>query len=389
MTRLSATLICVLLAATQLCSQTLPQSRDTVIRRLGEKLLREKEGVGLSLGILYRGETYYYNFGQAEKDGGEPLSQRSLYEIGSITKTFVGLLLARAVNEGRARMDDDIRKYFDQPFPGLEYNHHPVQLLHLANMTSGLPDNLPAPTQEMRNAPEDSVDVVRGRTIAKYTIDTLFKALATVKPDTIPGAVPRHSNVGAQLLAHIVEKIYGRPIDELIRDMITQPLAMNNTRFPVPGNKPVTVQGHDGKGKPVRTIANLYYRGAGGMISCTEDLLKYLSFLMKQDDANTRLVMRKTILMDAVSNKVVGVYPENRIDPTKYSASINWYHYTPAKNKTRIWTDGGTSGFASYIVMYPEADLGVILLSNKTGEKIFRSLPGTAAAILDLFLGVE
>lgn len=379
-------IFCIFLTATQLCAQGLPISHDTTIRKIGETLMREKGGIGLSVGILYKGQTYFYNFGSTEKNKQELPSQQSLYEIGSITKTFVGFLLAKAVNEGKVKFDDDIRKYLPRPYQNLEYDHQPIRLLDLANMTSGLPDNLPSPTPEILNAPADSVDDIRNRVISRYTIDTLFKALDTVKPATIPGTVPRHSNVGAQLLSYIIEKIYGQPIDVLIREIITQPLSMLKTDFRIPEEKSISVQGYDGKSNPAQPFANLYYRGAGGMLSCTEDLLKYLAFLMKQENINAKTVLKKTISIDAGTNKVIGIDPKDAVDPSKYSASVNWYHYTPEKRKTRIWTDGGTSGFASYIVMYPDADLGIIILSNKTGEKIFRSLPGMTGEILNLFL---
>jgi CubicO group peptidase (beta-lactamase class C family) len=70
-------------------------------------------------------------------------SQNTVYEIGSITKTFVSFYLANAVLEHKVSLDDDIRKYLKESYPNLEYNGAPIQLVHLANTTSLLPDWLP------------------------------------------------------------------------------------------------------------------------------------------------------------------------------------------------------------------------------------------------------
>jgi D-alanyl-D-alanine-carboxypeptidase/D-alanyl-D-alanine-endopeptidase len=377
-------LVCISFTSTQAFSQNLPAVPDTAIIRLGETLLREKQGVGLSVGIIHAGQASFYNFGVTEKDGNEMPSRQSLYEIGSITKTFVGLLLAKAVNTGKARFDDDVRKYLGRSYPDLAYSGHAIQLLHLANMTSGLPDNLAPPVKPMA-AGGDPNDSNTEKMVRTYTTEDFLDALAKVKPDTIPGTKVRHSNAGAQLLCYVVEQIYHQPIQDLVEQLITKPLDMKQTFFAF-NSGAVTVKGYDGKGDYAPSFKNIYYKGAGGMISCTSDMVKYLSLLMKKDDPDIKTVLRKTILMDAGTDKLLGVYPDDKIDPTKYGASLNWYQYHPEKGKMRIWTDGGTLGFASYIVIYPEADLGIILLSNKTGESVFRSLPGMAGNILKRYV---
>lgn len=81
----------------------------------------------------------------------------TIYEIGSISKTFGSLLLAKAVVEKRANLNDDIRQYLDGTYPNLTYGHEPIRLVHLTNWTAELPDNLPQRMEALRQTNPDSV----------------------------------------------------------------------------------------------------------------------------------------------------------------------------------------------------------------------------------------
>ncbi len=135
-----------LLIAAVLVSATPAAAQDAAfeaqLRKAAAEYLAAEKGTGLSIGIVRDGRPFTYGFGSAAKGGPVP-SADTRYEIGSIAKTMTALLLARAVIAGKARLDDDVRKYLDGAYPRLELEGEPVRLLHLANMTSGLPDNLP------------------------------------------------------------------------------------------------------------------------------------------------------------------------------------------------------------------------------------------------------
>lgn len=144
---------CFVLATSVLYAQTTLISPDTLVRILGETFMKDKQAVGLSIGFYNNGTNYFYNFGTTEKGKALRPTENSIYEIGSITKTFVSLVLANAVLEKRIRLDDDIRKFLNGSYPNLEYRGKPIKVLHLANTTSGIPNWLPPRTQEFDTAP--------------------------------------------------------------------------------------------------------------------------------------------------------------------------------------------------------------------------------------------
>ena len=115
---------------------------DAVAGTAAAEYLAAEQGVGLSIGVVRDGKFTSWHFGAIAKGGPAPTADTA-YEIGSISKTITSLLLARAVIAGKASLDDDVRKYLDGDWPKLQFEGQPVRLLHLANMTSALPDNLP------------------------------------------------------------------------------------------------------------------------------------------------------------------------------------------------------------------------------------------------------
>jgi len=364
-----------------------PVSVDTLVKTLGNKLVQQPNGAGLSIGIYYAGQTWLYNFGTVESGAIKPPTENTLYEIGSLTKTFVSLTLAQAVVDKKVKLDDDIRKYLPGSYPNLEYNHQPITLLNLANTTSGLPDVLPtAPESLVKNAPADSASFVVENYYNTLTEKDFFEALHTVKLDTLPGYYPRHSNCAAQLLGYIMQRVYNKPLYNIIQDNVLLPLHMQNTFFAasVPTGKQVA-NGYSSKGSPAPHFTQQYMQASGGLVSSTADLLQYITLLMQRKTPSVQMALTKNILIDAGTNKTIGQYPRDEVNDRVYSASFNWWQYTPEKGKEQIFSDGGTMGFCSYIVMYPQEDLGVVLLSNRSGisgdlgniaDNIFKALKG-------------
>ncbi|WP_257873190.1 serine hydrolase [Hymenobacter sp. J193] len=236
---------------------------DLVMQRVGEAFIKEPTALGLSIGIVKDGQTYFYNFGTTEKGTGKVPTQHTIYEIGSVSKTFASLLLAQAVLEKRVSLADDIRKYLPGKYPNLAYAGKPIRLVHLANTTSALPDNVPDRSAMLQQAPSDSVPFLILRADRAYTRQDFYAELHSVKVDTMPGLIPRHSNTGAQLLAYILESVYQAPFEQLVEKYIAQPLQMRSTLQAKAGNSLLAV-GHNEKGHrmPYHFIESLEPSGA-------------------------------------------------------------------------------------------------------------------------------
>ena len=111
---------------------------DKEVDALVQPYITLKITAGLSIAILQNGKTTFYGYGETARGNKELPGMHTLFEIGSITKTFTATLLAEAVNSGKVKLDDPINKYLPDSIPELSYDGIPVTLKTLANHTSGI-----------------------------------------------------------------------------------------------------------------------------------------------------------------------------------------------------------------------------------------------------------
>jgi len=372
---------------TTLSAQKVLDSLDILVNKLGKSLLDEKQAIGLSIGIYANGASYFYNFGTSKAGTSVQPTQNTVYEIGSITKTFVSYVLAKAVLEGKVRLEDDVRKYLKGSYPNLEYNGHAIQLVHLANTTSLLPDWLPELPAAMKGLSPDSALQVKIAAYKKLNRQDFFKALHDVKLDTIPGTKRYHSNSGAQLLAYILEDVYHQSMQQLVEKYITRPQQMTMTSFLTSTTIKGLATGYTASDKQAKyELVMPYFRNAGGMVSCTADLLKYMQLMLNTTDKAAMLSLKKTAEVNLSTGNMLPLSNDTAVNPNVYSTALNWFKYEPAVKSMQVWADGGTNGFNSYIVLYPQYNMGIVLLANKSDEKIFWSLPGMASKISDVLV---
>ena len=343
-------------------SETLAQTQDTLVQRLGSDFIKAPEAVGLSIGIYHLDKAHYYNFGTVEKGSQRQPISTTIYEIGSITKTFISTLLAYAVTEGRMKLDDDIRSYLPEPYPNLAYQGQVIKIVHLANLTSELPNWLPDRPKLFQGVVPDSIPYVLLKLHKNYTQKDFYRDLHLIRLKDTPGKSPRHSNVAAQLLAYILEKTYQKPLESLVKQYITQPLGMNHTVFVNNQTGPVAT-GYDAKGNRMPYITMPDSQGSGGLTSTAADMTKYIKFQLDETSKAVRLSHQKTV---ETSQDVVG---------------LSWHIDKTAVGDREIWHTGGTFGFSSYIVFYPERQLGIVLLANESDGSTQGKLVGIARAI--------
>ncbi len=325
------------------------ENLDTLVNRLGKNFVKNKQSVGLSIGVYNDGTAYFYNYGTTEREKTRLPTQNTVYEIGSITKAFVSLILANAVIEKKVKLNDDIRKYLDGNYPNLEFKGKPVTLLELSNTTSRLPNWLPLFTKQISDAPPDSLPYYIEKVYKRYSQKDIFDALHKVVLDTIPGTKSEHSNGAALLLTYILEKVYHTPIEKLVSEYILKPEKMNNTSFLASkANSKSLAKGYNDTGKQMPYSATTVMKGVMGLNSTTSDLLNFIKLQLDTTRAVINLSHQKTF------NTGWG------------HIGLTWIIYKIDNGNHELWANGGTYGFASYVIIYPEINSGVVVLSNES-----------------------
>ncbi len=346
-----------------------PLDPDTLVRRLGESFIETTKAPGLSVGLYTGGKDRFYNFGTTEIGKANTPSEKTLYEVGSIAKTFTSVVLATALSEKRISLDDDIRKYLKGDYPNLEYGGHPVRIAHLASATSALPDWLPPTPEEITKAHPDSVSYLRERIYGSFTRQDFYTALRQATLDTLPGAVRKHSNAGGDLLTYALESVYQTPYRELVERHVFEAFQMQRSAF-TPFRSGVTdlAIGYNGNAVRMPYMSN-------GFSSTAADLLKYMKTHLEGKNERVRLALTRTASVDLSTNRIV------QRDSNVYTVALNWYSYKPVGGISQTWYDGGTHGFLSYVAFYPEIDTAVVLLTNAADAPTYRRLTGIASDI--------
>jgi CubicO group peptidase (beta-lactamase class C family) len=167
--------------------------------------------VSLSIDIYKDGRSVMYNYGESTKGTGRLIKANQLFDLGSVAKTFIGIMLAQAVIDKRANLQDDIRKYLPGKYPNLQYLGRPVRLIDIANHTSGLP-------KSSRNFPAEIMDSIKNISLpkqldffAKFNQDTLMKDMHNFKLDTLLGTKYEYNSNAMSILILLLERIYHQP----------------------------------------------------------------------------------------------------------------------------------------------------------------------------------
>jgi CubicO group peptidase (beta-lactamase class C family) len=337
---------------------------DTVIHAAVSQFFDVKSRVGMSMALFYKGQAFFYNYGSSEKAKSLLPSRNTIYEIGSITKTFGAVLLSQAVVDRKIKVDDDIRIHLEEEYPNLEYKGIPVKLYQLLNHSSGLPyDFIDRKSNEKIN-PDARINEL-AEIENSYSQKQLLKDLHTVRLDTVPGIRLSYSNVAAQLLGFILERVYRRPYPTLISKYITGKLKLLNTGFQVPlANIKNVANGYNKDGLEMAHIKN---GAAGGLFSTADDLLSYGKFHLNEDNPIIKLTHEPTW---------------GQIQ--YYAVGLNWQMQQKEKDYRRIWQSGSTAGFTSLLSVYPELDIVFVFLTNEHDENSEGALSMVEQSILNV-----
>jgi CubicO group peptidase (beta-lactamase class C family) len=266
-----------------------------------------------------------------------------VFEIGSITKTFTGTMLAKLVYDGRVNLDEPIKNLLPIPLNQRSLNGQEMTLVALANHTSGLPFE-PSNVKNDEDHPFDRFSPYR-----YYTTKRLYDFLShQMTLQSTPGEKRTYSNLGFGLLGHILSLIAGKPYEELLTEIICTPLGMQQTFITLNVERQQQmVEGRDPKGRllPYGGGDCNALTGAGGIKSSVRDLVKYLKANLN-DTTYFYLAQKST-----------KEYNEH------FTGGLGWATYSE-RGKHHVGAFGATGGYTSGIIFERDSHVGVIVLTN-------------------------
>jgi len=293
---------------------------------------------GLSIGILKDGLINTYNYGEIKKGTGTLPTTDTIYEIGSITKTFTATILAKFVADGLVSLNEPVVKFLPDDIAA-NRQLRKIELVHLINHTSGLarlPQNLFLYSNPYRNPYKN------------YNTARLFAALKKCSLKSVPGDAYAYSNFATGLLGVILERVSGKRYDLLVKEIITGPLKMESTAQHLSAEQYGRLaKGYTKWSFPASNWDFDALAACGALRSTVNDLMLYAQ-------ANMANGTDKLSMAFGLAHKVTHNKPQ---------VALGW-HLLTYNSADYLWHNGGTGGSRSFLILNAEKKFAAIVLAN-------------------------
>lgn len=325
------------------------------------KPVMDKYGIpGMAVAITVDGENHIFNYGVVSKDTGRPVTATTMFELGSISKTFTVTLTSYAEAIGRLSLSDQVSKYLPS-MKGKPFGE--VALMNLATHTAGgFPLQVPD-------------DIKTEKQLIDY-----FK---TWRPSYEAGTHRTYANPSIGMLGYITAKSMDEGFVALMEGKLFPSLGLKSTFIDVPKLRMADyAQGYKRNGDPARMTSASLSSEAYGVKSTASDMIRFVDAnmgLVKLDETFQRAITNThreyfdvgamtqgliweqysypttlTTLMDNNSSAMLKTIPVKQLTPATEPRDDQWI------NKT-----GSTNGFGAYVAFIPKERVGIVILANK------------------------
>ncbi len=325
-------------------------------------------GAGVSIAVVEHGVRRVFSYGAAKPD--------SIFEIGSISKTFTGLIFSQMAEQGKVRLDEPVRELLP-PGTVARPAGEEITLIDLATQHSGLP-----------RMPDNFKPADPANPYADYGAANLYAFLAKQGLGRQAKTEFLYSNLGFGLLGQALAVRAGVPYPELLKEEVTEPLGLKDTTISLTAEQQARfLPGHNGEHRPAHAWDLAAFAGAGAIRSTAADMLTYLEANLHPEQLKTpghnaaaetlaaALTQQHTLRADALPGMRIG---------------MAWLFEADSGN---YWHNGATGGYSSYAFFNPSGDYAAVVLLNtgigsagsfadRLGQHISERLMGKAAISL-------
>ncbi|HHX8291086.1 TPA: class C beta-lactamase [Vibrio diabolicus] len=339
---------------------TVSSQLKSVVDECAKGLMNEYDIPGLAVAVTIDGMRYFYNYGFADESKGSLVTNDTIFELGSISKTFAATLTGYAQEKGKLHMDDKVKDYIPELENSVLGN---TKLVHVATYTAGgLPLQFPS---EVTNDAE------------------MMQYYKTWKPEYEAGTKRKYSNPSIGLFGYIGALSMKSDYTEMMETVILPELGMTNTFVDVPKDQLNNYAfGYSSEGKPVRVNLGILDAQAYGIKSTSLDMLQYIEANMGQaqlnSDIENALERTHTKYFDTDTfTQAVGWegydYPVSLSQLLKGNSSDVIINAKPVQASVSgtlgrdVWYNktGSTGGFGAYVAYVPSEKIGIVILANK------------------------
>lgn len=334
---------------------------EAVVREAAHALMREHGIPGLAIAITVDGKPHFFNYGVASRQTQRPVGSDTLFEIGSISKTFTATLASYAQATGRLALTDPPARHLP-PLEGSTFGNK-TTLMHLGTHTAG-------------GFPLQVPDAVQ-------TTGQLFDYLRTWQPQYPAGTRRTYANPSIGMLGLIAAKSLDMPFDEAMAKHVFGPLGLAHTTLDVPAARMASyAQGYTRADAPIRLRGGMLGAEAYGVRTSARDLIRFVEANLRGpgttplqraiDATHTGYFRLGAMTQDLVWEQypypvALPVLLEGNGDKMAYETQDVTPIDPPQPPQQAVWINktGSTNGFAAYVAFVPAKKIGIVLLANR------------------------
>lgn len=340
---------------------------DFDVQAAAAQVMQQYNIPGMAIAVTANSQQHFYNFGVASKDTALPVSSDTLFELGSISKTFTATLASYAQAMGKLSLEDHPGKYLPS-LKGSAFGQ--VSLINLATHTAGgFPLQVP---DEVQNN------------------EQLMAYLLAWQPQYPAGSKRTYANPSVGMLGMITAKAMNVPFEQAMEQQLFPKLGLSNSYLNVPAEKnALYAQGYNKEDAPIRLQGGVLDNEAYGMKSSSKDVLRFVELNINPGKA-------EDVLAKAIADTHVGYFNTGKTGKTGATTQdLIWEQYAypvsletlqegnsnkmayetqpaspinpPLQPQQNVWINktGSTNGFGGYVAFVPEKKIGVVILANK------------------------
>jgi len=359
MDRLKTLAVCLgLLTAGQCVAQ---DPIESVVNAAVKPVL-QKEGIaGMAVAVTVNGKQHFFNYGVASKETAKPVTENTLFEIGSVSKTYTATLAAYAQASGKLSLSDKA-SHILPALRGSAFDN--ISVLQLGTYSAGgLPLQFPAEFDSP---------------------DKMLSYYQQWKPLFPAGSHRLYSNPSLGLFGYLAAHSLGQPFDEAMTNTLLPKLGLKHTYLKVPQDQMgLYAQGYNKDDKPVRVGPGALDAEAYGVKTSATDLIAYVEASMKPSRLEKPLQQAIALTHSGyytVDNMTQGLgwelyrYPitldqllaGNSTPMAMEPHKVQWLNPPqPPTENLLINKTGSTGGFGAYVAFVPSKDIGIVILANK------------------------
>jgi len=334
------------LASDASCPPQLRPIREHIV-----SLIEQGEIPSIAVGVVHGALRWEEGFGLADRKTGMPATAQTLYGLASISKPFTATALMILVERGLISLEDPVNAYLGadgiQACIGTE---DAATIRRVASHTSGLPLHSQAFYVDEPYLPPPFEETLRR-----------YGNLVTA-----PGERYQYSNLGYGILGYIIEQVSETSFERFLTDEVLGPLKMERTTIGCSARLAgsyATNYGTTGQPIPVALTDCL---GASGVYSCVSDLLNFALFHMGSPDKD------QTQVLTAISRQEMQTPSPGTVRTRDWECEgsgygLGWFIGRMADGLQVVYHNGGSNGISTVLILVPEEDLAVVVLSNTVG----------------------